>query len=462
MRVIFLNRCYWPDSEATGQLLADLAEHLAQSMDIHVVCGQPNHPKVDGFVRVGTQVHQGVTIHRLAHTTFNKRMPAGRLINLLSFTRAAKRYLRKTQLPADVVVSETDPFLLPPVGVAHAKAIGARSVCYLQDIYPDVAEAVGKAKPGRLTRSIRGRLRDAYATTDQVVVLGSCMRDRLTSEPWGIDPGGIDLIPNWADCETIRPVAPEKNEFRNAIARPHQFVIMHSGNMGLTQDLGDLIQAAAMDAWPADAVLRIIGGGANRDHLISKWDALSTGNLSTGNLSTGNLSTGNLSTGNLGTGNLGTGNLGTGNLGEGSPNAGNAGIGGIPRDRVRFLPYQPREELSATLSAADVHVVSMNPKVRGCLCPSKLYGIMAAGRPVLAIADAETDLVRTLRKLSIGWHLEPGNPGRIAAMVATLASTATEDLEDRGRRGRQAAEQQFDRGVVTQKFETLLRGLAKT
>ena len=127
-RIVLVNRCYWPDQEATGQLLTDLAEGLANEFDVHVLCGQPNSPSTQSFLRRGIESHGGVTVHRVGHTRFAKRVPAGRIGNLVSFAWAARRYLRKRKLTADVFVAETDPFLLPSVVVPHAVAQHARSV----------------------------------------------------------------------------------------------------------------------------------------------------------------------------------------------------------------------------------------------------------------------------------------------------------------------------------------------
>ena len=92
------------------------------------------------------------------------------------------------------------------VAANHAKRVGAKLVSYLQDIYPDVAEAIGKANDGLVTREIRKRLRSAYQSSQRVIVLGSCMKERLVAEPWGIDQDKIQIVPNWADTELIRPV----------------------------------------------------------------------------------------------------------------------------------------------------------------------------------------------------------------------------------------------------------------
>ena len=412
-RVVFLNRCYWPDSEATGQLLEDLCRHLAESYDVHVLCGQPNSPApgVD-YSTSGVQNRQGITIHRVKHTRFAKRIPAGRILNLLSFSRAASRYLRRVSLRPDVVVSETDPFLLPIVASQCAARSGAKLVSYLQDIYPDVAEAIGKAQEGFITRQIRTRLRRAYQASQRVVVLGSCMKERLTAMPWGIDPEIINIIPNWADSEKIHPIDSENNPFRSSNGLADRFIVMHSGNMGLTQRLDVLIEAAMSPQWPQRAVLMLVGEGAAKQQLLDQVELIRRRTSAEKEL----------------------------------PDI---------DDRIRFMTYQPREKLCESLSAGDLHVVSMHQNITGCLCPSKLYGILAAGRPVLAIADQRTDLCRTVASESLGWTCKPGDVQGIVRCVSEACARA-EECERIGRHAREIAIMKYDRQVVIKQFKEML------
>lgn len=397
-QLLFLNRSYWPDSEATGQLLTDLCEHLADSFDVHVVCGQPNSEASADFVREGTSQRKGVTIHRLQHTRFAKSFPAGRLLNLLSFSRATSKYLSRTGLAPDILISETDPFLLPVVAAKHARKCGSKLICYLQDIYPDVAEEIGKVSSGKLTQQIRKRLKASYDAAEQVIVLGDCMRNRLQSSPWSIDPASLSVIPNWADCDAIRPLDRADNPFRVREGLQDKFVVMHSGNMGLTQRLDVLIEATALPSWPDNAVLLLVGDGAAKKELQQQAATVHPSSFD------------------------------------------------LPTSPIRFLPYQPREKLAESLSAADVHVVSMHENISGCLCPSKLYGILAAGRPVLAIASDSTDLHQTVSNRGLGWCCQPGDAAGIASAVAT--ATADPHSQAMGQHAREIACQHYDRKVV--------------
>ena len=410
-RIVFLNRSYWPDIEATGQLLSDLCRGLSPHFDVHVVCGQPNSPEPSSsFLQVGAEVRDGVTIHRLAHHQFAKKNPFGRILNLLSFYSSARRFLRKVDWGADVVVSETDPFLLPIAGAEYARRVGAEHCVYLQDIYPDVAEAVGKVRLPLVAPLLRRKLRAAYQDASRIIVLGRCMRRRLTGSGWGIQRDKIEIVPNWSDCQTIVPIDPCENQFRKRYDLSEAFVVMHSGNMGLTQRLEVLISAAAEPHWPARAKLLLVGNGASRGKLLEHTARLN-----------------------------------------------------LPPGRVEFVYYQPRDQLTESLSAANVHVVSMHENVTGCLCPSKLYGIMAAGRTVIAVADPQTDLCQTVRERDIGWCVPPGSPSAIADAVvqaeAESRRTSTSDFVNRQRRSRDAAIRHFDRPVIVKKFSQILANI---
>lgn len=396
-RLVFVNRSYWPDQEATGQLLTDLCTFLSANYDVHVICGQPNSTSASGeFLQSGCEVHAGVTIHRLKHSTFPKRWPAGRLLNLCSFTHAVQRYLRRSKLSADVFICETDPFLLPPVLTRHARSVRSKCIAYLQDIYPDVAVAIDKVQEGWLTRYIRNRLCKAYRAADRVVVLGEDMCQRLVT--WGIAHERLRIVPNWVDCDQVYPLKTD-NPFRLRHNLDDKFVVMHSGNMGLTQRLEYVIDATREDAWPDDAVLVLVGDGAMRRQLETQAMRVSN-------------------------------------------------------DRVLFFPYQAREELSSSLSAADLHLISMDHRITGCLFPSKFYGILASGTPSLMIAPLESEPAQIVIKEQVGWAVTPGCSVEIAKSVAAARNAV--DFTDFGQRARSLALTQYDRKVACGQFAKII------
>jgi glycosyltransferase involved in cell wall biosynthesis len=397
-RVLFLNRSYWPDAEATGQLLAELCEDLAGQFDVTVVAGQPNQNPTRAACRTwGFEWRRGVNIRRVPHVRFAKRSLVGRAVNMLTYLAGAAVSAFFAPRP-DAIVVETDPFLLPILGRALAWRHRARLVVYLQDIYPDVAVALGKVRDSWFTRTLRRWLFSIYRSASRVVVLGEDMRDLLTRS--GVPADRITVLPNWADTTRVCPVR-ENNAFRQRENLDGKFVVMYSGNMGLCQSLDEVLDAAARLRARPDIQFLMVGDGASRGRLeeFARRREL--------------------------------------------PN-------------VRFLPYQPQSELAQSLSAADLHLVPLDARVTGCLVPSKLYGILAAGVPSLVIADGRCEASRVVERTGTGRVVEPGNSELLAREIDWCAGHR-EELREMGAGARRLAESEYDRKIATSRFGRLLQ-----
>jgi glycosyltransferase involved in cell wall biosynthesis len=398
-RVLFLNRSYWPDAEATGQLLTELCEDLSSRFEVAVIAGQPNqNPHQAAYCQRGTERHRGVEIHRVRHFRFGKRSFFGRILNLVSFFLSAGWAALWVRRP-DLIVAETDPFLLPLLADWLRVWHHCQVVMYLQDIYPDVATALGKVPPGRLTRTLRRALFATYRRASRVIVLGEDMKSLLVNS--GVPEGRIACLPNWADTTSIVPLK-EENRFRERHGLQGKFVVMHSGNMGLTQCLEHVVAAAAQLRDCPEVAFLFVGDGASRARL----EELSHG-----------------------------------------------------LENVRFLPYQPKSELAQSLSAADLHLVSTDPRLTGCLMPSKLYGILASGTPVLVVAAPGSELCRLVAEEGVGLAADPADPADLATAVRWAAAHVGE-LTAMGQRARRLAEGRYDRRKVTSRFAALLAELS--
>ncbi len=401
-RLLILNRSYWPDAEATGQLLTELCEDLARDFEPTVIAGQPNQNPAGVACRAwGLDHHNGVAIRRVPHLRFAKRSLWGRAVNLLTYLAGATAAALCAARPAAVVV-ETDPFLLPIVGRFLQWRHTCPLVVYLQDIYPDVAIALGKVRDGWFTRFLRRWLFSIYRQADRVIVLGDDMRDVLTAG--GVPPERITVLPNWADTARIRPIRDE-NAFRTREQLGGFFVVMYSGNMGLCQGLDDVLEAADRLRDRRDILFLMVGDGASKTSLeeSARQRAL--------------------------------------------PN-------------VRFLPYEPQSELAHSLSAADLHLVPLDARVTGCLVPSKLYGILAAGVPALVVADERCEASRVVERSGTGKVVAPGHPQLLADAIAWCAGHPQE-LAEMGQRARRLAEQEYDRKIATRRFAVLLRDVIR-
>lgn len=371
MRVCFFNRSYWPDTGATGQLLTELAEDLVarHGFEVTVVTGRPPSYQ-EPLPRRSTKA--GVHVIRAAGTTFSPRRFTGRAANYLTYFVSA--FWTALFLPRqDVTVALTDP---PIIGLA---ALAARPRCgmvfYCQDIFPEVAGVLEDFHSPMVNALLDRLNRFLVARAARIVVLGDTMAERLVSGK-GADPARITVIHNWADTEAITP-ADKDNAFARAHGLVDRFVVLHAGNIGLSQNLDVVIDAAELLRSRRDILLMFIGDGNRRAALEQSVKARALEN-------------------------------------------------------VRFLPFQPRDQLRWTYGASDLCLVSLKPGLAGYIVPSKLYPILAAGRPYVAAVDESSEVAAITRQHGSGVLAAPGNASALASQILALA-----DDPDR-RRGMQA------------------------
>ena len=240
MKICFFNRSYWPDQAATGQLLTELAEDLVARFgcEVTIVAGPALHAAQAGHRTlwpVQRERHNGVTILRSASTTMRPRRFAARAANYLTYTASAALASLQIGRP-DIIVSLTDPPIIGRLALSAARRTGARFVFLCEDVFPEVAQLLDDFHNPLVNRTLDRLNRTLLRNADAVVAIGERMRERLVDEK-GADPSRVHVIHNWADCELIRP-----GDKDNAFARAHglvdRFVLMHSGNVGMSQNLG--------------------------------------------------------------------------------------------------------------------------------------------------------------------------------------------------------------------------------
>ncbi|MEO1979000.1 MAG: glycosyltransferase family 4 protein, partial [Fuerstiella sp.] len=338
----------------------------------------------------------GVTIHRASHTSFSKRYMLLKAVSFVSFVMACRRRIHRVPQP-DVIVFETDPFLMPFVADRLHRSTGYSMVGYLQDIYPDVAVALGKAHNGWLIRKLRSALFDVYKRCQRMIVLSSDMQQLLVAD--GISSETTCVIPNWADSDSFRPVDRD-NVFLQRHSLEGKFVVMYSGNLGLTQRLEDFVEAAALLQGESDVHFVFIGQGARRADLERQVKDLGLANVS-------------------------------------------------------FFDYQPIEELAHILSAADLHLIPLNKALSQCLMPSKLYGILAAGRPYLTTAPEGGELFGITQDEQVGFTVPSGDPKKIADVILAARANSSELCAMR-ERARQLAESRFTKHHSVAAFANVL------
>jgi glycosyltransferase involved in cell wall biosynthesis len=378
LRVCYFNRSYWPDTGATGQLLTELAEDLTalHGYDVTIVTGYPVQSPATALPPRETR--NGVQIIRARGTTFPPRRFMGRALNYLTYFLSAS-WAAITLPRQDVAIALTDP---PIIGVAALAARPRRGMIFFcQDIFPEVAGLLEDFHSPIVNTILEHLNRFLVRRAVRIVALGDTMASRLVHGK-GADPSKITVIHNWADTSAIVP-----SEKHNSFARAHgldsKFVVLHAGNIGLSQNLDVVIDAAGLLRDRADIVFLFIGDGNRREALAAMAAARGLTN-------------------------------------------------------VRFLPFQPRDQLRWTYASSDVCLVSLKPGLAGYIVPSKLYPILAAGRPYIAAVEKQSEVAALTERHRCGVMIEPGNAPELADAVSRLADQ-TEEREAMGARARAAA-----------------------
>ncbi|MBB5751860.1 glycosyltransferase involved in cell wall biosynthesis [Prosthecomicrobium pneumaticum] len=351
----------------------------------------------------------GVEVHRVSTSRFGRANLAGRSLDYLTFYLSAAWRLARLVRRGDIVVVKTDPPLLSLVVGPIAALRGARRIDWLQDLFPEVAGAlgIGAGRLGKAGQRLLARLRDrSLRRAAAVVAIGDRMAARVAAA--GVPQGRIHVLPNWADGRLIRPIDRDANPLRAAWGLGEAFVVGYSGNLGRAHDYRTLLDAigrierAVSDGPPI--LFLFIGGGAQYEAFRRAVAA--------------------------------------------------EGLGS-----VRFEPYQPRERLAESLSAADLHLVSLRPALEGLIVPSKFYGIAAAGRPTLFIGAADGEVARLLAAHRCGATAPEGDGAALAATVLDLARHP-DRAAAMGARARAVFEREWDRPVALARWRALLDDIA--
>jgi glycosyltransferase involved in cell wall biosynthesis len=399
LRTLFINRSYYPDVEATGQLLTELCGDLARQHDVTVIAGRPNFVAANKPLPFH-ETHQGVSVVRVRNLRFSKVGMAGRAAGLASYLLLAFWAALRQRRP-DVIVVETDPPALGALGALLKWWHRCPMVFYLQDLFPEVGIALGKFRPGLLTSFLRWLTNVGLRHADRVVVLGEDMKRIVLQR--GVTPERVAVIPNWADTRALRPTA-GPNPLRAEWAEGGKFVVMYSGNLGLSQGLDGVLEVAAQ-LRDDPVTFLFVGEGAARPGLTARAAELGLQN-------------------------------------------------------VRFLPYQPKERLGQSLTAADLHLIPMRRGLAGCMVPSKLYGILAAGRAYVAAVDKDSEVAAVTAAHETGLRVEPEAPEDMVRAIRWCMEHP-EELQAMGERGREVAETYFDRARSVALFDEVLSGLIR-
>lgn len=404
MRLLVLNQYFHPDVAATGQLLTELCVSLARSHEVWVITGFPTYDPLEPRRRrlFAFEDVEGVRVLRVYTWRGSRKTLASRAATYVTFLLAALLAGLLVRRP-DVLMTWTDPPLIPFVGWVIALVRRRPLVVVVQDVYPEVAVRLGALRHPGLIRVASALLHLPLRRAARIVAISEGMRRRLLEK--GVPGERIRVIPNWADGRAIVPCTRE-NPFARAHGLDRARVVLHAGNVGLVQDFETLLRCAERLRFQEglDGVkIVILGDGASKRRLQRE-------------------------------------------------------VAERRLTNVVFLPYQPKERVKYSLASADVAVILLKPGLEGYVEPSKVYAIMASGRPFVAAIGSRSEVARIARAHECGVIVPAGQPDALAEALRALLSDRSW-RERLGRNGRTALLRFYERSLAVSRYDRMLRAL---
>lgn len=409
MRILFYGINFAPELTGIGKYTGEMAQWFAQAgHEVRVITAPPYYPawKVSeghSAARYRAQTWQGVKVFRVP--LWVPAQPGGlkRLLHLGSFALSSLPVLLgQWGWKPDVVWVVEPPLMCAPAAAAFARLRGARSCLHIQDYEVDAAFGLGLIQGQALRRWVEGAERWLMCRFDRVSTISGRMLERAAAK--GVVASKRLSFPNWVDIGSITPLQ-AVSAYRGELGlAPEAVVALYAGNMGGKQGLEILADVARLLAADPGVQFVFCGNGAGRAELELRCQGLA---------------------------------------------------------QVRFLDLQPLERLSELLGLADVHLLPQRADAADLVMPSKLTGMMASGRAVLATALPQTELGQVVAETAAcGLVVPPENAQAMALALQTLAADAA--LRTRlGANGRRYAERELDKVVILRRFEAQLQALVK-
>ncbi|MDE3169266.1 MAG: glycosyltransferase family 4 protein [Acidobacteriota bacterium] len=362
MRILLLNEYYPPDTSATAKMAEQVAEALARKHRVTVLAGRPSYDPAEFYSwrLLRREIRNGVTVERVGSTAYSRHRMRRRVANYLSYLALAVP--RALAIRADAVLAMTDPPVAGIAGAAVACIAGRPFVYNIRDLYPEMALAGEIVQPSAWIARWEALHRRALKSAARVIVLGDDMRERILAK--GVPPDRVVVVRDGTllPFRALDASEPESQRVLRELRGNFPFVVLHAGNLGFYGAWDTLIEAAKI-LRNENIGFVFIGDGAQKRKIEES-------------------------------------------------------AAGLPN--VRFLPYRPASQIPLVMMAGDVHVITIRRGLEGVVVPSKLYSTLAAGRPVLAVAAANSDAARIVTGSDCGVAADPDDPMAVAASILRM------------------------------------------
>lgn len=405
LRVVFFNRSFYPDITATSQLLAELCEDLVKDYDcrITVIAGRPliregNSPDENfGIKIIRRENFKEIEILRVRNTTFSFKYFLGRISNYLTYFFYSFIASFKLKRP-DLVITLTDPPIICLTGWLTSLRFHIPFIISVRDIFPEAALGLNTGRIKIINFLLDYINRFCLKKANHIVTLGKIMEKRLI-ERKGIREDRVSVISDWANCSRISPL-PKRNIFSLDHNLADSFVVMYSGNMGVSSGLETIAECAIFLKDYRDILFVFIGEGIMKDKIVKFTKLYNLGN-------------------------------------------------------TKFFPYQPKELLSNSFSSADIFVIPLKRGLAGYSLPSKIYPILASGRPYVACIEEESEVAQITQQFNCGLIAKPQNPQDLSSKILFFYKNKEEKIK-MGLNARRAATS-FDQSLGIKSYYELFK-----
>ena len=402
--VSIVTQFYPPDYAATGQLIQELATQLGeQNIKVNVFTGQPGYAFSESSAPAKESLDK-VTVRRSRASQMWSGRITGKAVNGVVFSLRTILHILRHRRKNDVLLITTAPPFLSIVGYIANLLLKTNYVCLVYDLYPDVATEFGLISATNPIAKLWDWVnRLVWQRAQNIIVLSETMKNRITTKHPKLE-SKIAIIHNWANADWIKPIAKQKNWFACEHGIDHKFTVLYSGNLGRCHDVDTIL--GAIELLKDDPVQFVfIGAGAKHDICRQTVEA--------------------------------------------------AGF-----DSCTFLPYQDRKNLPYSLTACDLALVSIAPGMEGIVAPSKLYGVMAAGRAIAAICEPHSYLRELLADAGCGGCFKNTDSQSLANFIRHLAKNPHLS-QSMGLAGRQYLETNFTPEIIAEQYSQVLNPVSK-
>lgn len=406
-KLLMILNYFHPEYASTGQLMTDLAKYLQNDFNITVIANVPSYSGEIDKMYTGSRFYydtlENIKIIRVSVPKVDKRSKISRIKYILTYSLNAFLAIFKAEKPDIIYTISQPPILGGLLGRLGKLFRGGKLVYNIQDFNPEQSEAVGYNKLPLVNSVARWLDNRTCISSDAIVVVGRDMKQTLLNRSNRIKEDKSFVVNNWTNEKQIIPLTkgnPKVNNFLEEHGLKDKFVIMYSGNIGLFYDLENIIKVIGLFRNYEYMRFLFVGEGAKKEELI---DYCTDNKI----------------------------------------------------DNVIFLPYQPKEELVYSLNSADVHLVTNQKGIKGVSVPSKMYGIMAAGKPVLGILEEGSEVQLLISKSSCGKSVEPKDYSGIKEMIDWFYNNSNK-ISDMGFEGKKYLDNNLRMEISLNKYKKIL------